>query len=218
MRKLLALLFALVFVIAACGDDTGGASADDAPTTTAPAADAHEEGDEHAEDVHEDEAAHEEGDEHAEEAHEDEAAHEEGDEHAEEISGEFVSAEFVPEAVGEVTSEYTVTLTDFSYHPDVLDLTPGETVRFTLINEGLLGHEFRLTTEHKAEEHIAAGHDDHGEEGGHHEENADIIVNVFPGETRVVELTLPGDPVAIDHTACLIPGHYEAGMFALIEF
>ena len=32
------------------------------------------------------------------------------------------------------------------------------------------------------------------------------------GQTRVVEMTLPAD-AKIDLLACLIPGHYEAGMF-----
>ena len=94
---------------------------------------------------------------------------------------------------------------------------------FVLVNDGVLPHEFRLTTEHKAEEHVAAGHEDHDAEGGegdegHHEEDADIIINVEAGATRTVELTLPSDADALDQVACLIPGHYEAGMFASIDF
>jgi len=31
-------------------------------------------------------------------------------------------------------------------------------------------------------------------------------------------MTLPTDEVELDQVACLIPGHYEAGMFASIDF
>ena len=243
MRRFAAMLFALMLVFAACGGSEG-ATADTAAdtTTTAESADAHddegdhgddahEEGDEHSEDAHEEqETSSEEDDEHSEDAHDegdethDEAddAHEEGDEHSEEahtveVGEMFVSEENIPEADGEVTAEYEVHMTEFGFDPEHLDLTPGETIRLTLVNEGLLGHEFRLTTEHKAEEHVASGHEDHGDEGGHHED-ADIIINVEPGETRVVELTLPADATAINHVACLIPGHYEGGMFGDVTY
>jgi uncharacterized cupredoxin-like copper-binding protein len=83
-----------------------------------------------------------------------------------------------------------------------------------LVNEGLLIHEFRLTTVERAAEHLAAGHAGHGSEGEDgHDEHSDIIVNVHPGETRTVVMTLPDEHMAFDHVACLIPGHYEAGMF-----
>jgi len=222
MRKITTLLFALMLLVAACGDDDAAvAEAGSSTETTIAAADeeAHEEGDSH------DQEAHEEGDSHDEEAHEEDEVHEEDDGHDEEaheddgavdVAAMFVSEENIPEAEGEVTAEVTVTMTEFGFDPPVIDLTPGETVRFTLINEGQLGHEFRLTTVHKAEEHVASGHEDHGDES--HHEDADIIVNVEPGTTRTVEMTLPEDVTTVDHTACLIPGHYEAGMFGTVEY
>ncbi len=106
-------------------------------------------------------------------------------------------------------------MSDFGFDPDLLALAPGETVRLTIVNDGLLPHEFRLTTRHKAEEHIASGHD-HG--GGGHHEDSDIVVNVAAGEQRVVEMTMPADAAAIDMVACLIPGHFEAGMWGEVEF
>lgn len=125
--------------------------------------------------------------------------------------------EYIPTAEGPVTSEYTVLMTEFAFEPE-LSLTPGETVRFTLINDGVIPHEFRLTTAHKAEEHIAAGHDHSVDDDGHHDESPDIVVYLEAGETRVVELTLPSDPDAFDQVACLIPGHYEAGMWSGLVF
>jgi uncharacterized cupredoxin-like copper-binding protein len=216
MRKTFTLVVALALVVAACGEDD--ASAGDTTATTAAAEvheeEVHEEGDEHSEEAHEEEV-HEEGDEHSEEAHEEESHDEMGGM----PDGMFASVESFPEALGEATTEYVVTMTEFGFEPAVLDLEPGETVRFTIVNAGMLGHEFRLTTEHKTEEHIASGHEDHGAEaGGEHHADADIIVNVAPGETRTVEMTLPEDQTAIDHMSCLIPGHYEGGMFGSVQY
>jgi uncharacterized cupredoxin-like copper-binding protein len=222
MRKVMTLIFALVLVLAACGDDDASSAADttaaDTTATTA-AEEMHEEGDdEHSEEMSEEsheemteEEMHEEGDGHSEEAE----SHEGMDEA---MAAMFVSDEVFPEATGAATSEYTIHLTEFGFDPGTLDLTPGETVRFILVNDGVLGHEFRLTTEHKAEEHIASGHEDHGGEGEGHHEDVDIIVNVAPGETRTVEMTLPADAAAIDYVTCLIPGHHEGGMHGTVEF
>jgi len=139
-------------------------------------------------------------------------AMDEGMEEAEHDAMDSMSADSFPAPTGTVTAEYTISLAEFSFDLDELDLVPGETVRFHLINTGEEDHEFRLTTQHKAAEHIAAGHTDHVADGHHTE--ADIVVNVGAGQTRTVETTLPVDPAAIDQLVCLIPGHYEAGMFA----
>ncbi len=138
--------------------------------------------------------------------HEDDG-HDDGGTHEEEP---MVDGDSYPVAIGEVTSEYEVTLTEFSFGGDSLDLTPGETVRFILTNNGAVEHEFRLTTEEEAAEHLEGGHGTHGEETG------DILVMVPPGMMRMVEMTLPAD-AAFDLVACLIPGHYEAGMFGIVE-
>jgi len=127
-----------------------------------------------------------------------------------------MSPDHIPNPTGPVTSEYTISLTEFAFGQNPLDLTPGETVRFRLVNEGELAHEFRLTTRHRAGEHIAAGHSTHSDDGHHGE--ADIVINVAAGDTRVVEMTLPSDPTAINQIACLIPGHYEAGMVANVSY
>ena len=134
---------------------------------------------------------------------------------------EGMSLDNIPEASGPVTLTVTMVLTEFGFEITEGELTPGATVELVLDNSsGLLMHEVRLTTAHKAEEHVASGHEGHGEESaeeGHHED-ADILVNVAAGETRTVEMTLPADADAIDQVACLIPGHYEAGMFVDIDF
>ena len=124
-----------------------------------------------------------------------------------------MSEEYIPEATGEVEASFTIEMHDFGFDTDVLELAPGMTVEFVLVNEGLLIHEFRLTTGERAAEHLAEGHADHGSEGEHgHDGDKDIVVNVEPGETRTVVMTLPDEGDGFDQVACLIPGHYEAGM------
>lgn len=235
MRRIAAALFALMLVVAACGDD-------DATDMTAAAVETTmamdmAEGEEHSE-----EEAHEEGDEQSEEEHGDdmadmdheEEAHEDGDEHSEEEHsadddhaarvaqaeelGIELTHEYFPPAEGEVTSEYTIVMTDFAFDSDAYDFTPGETVRFILHNEGTQIHELRLSTAHLAEEHIAAGHDHSGEAPGDHHDEVEIVINVFPGQMRTIEMTLPSDADAIDEVQCLYPAHYEAGMKAPVEF
>ena len=41
---------------------------------------------------------------------------------------------------------------------------------------------------------------------------------VQPGDTRVVDITLPDDAGVYTQVACLIPGHYEAGMLGEIVY
>ncbi len=221
MRKyrILALMLSLMLVAAACSESTGSPTTNPAVTTTEVVEDAaHETGEEAVTDEADEPAKATHDD--AEEAHE-EDAHDDMDMDMDMDMSGAMSADNIPEAEGDVTSEYIIILSEFGFDPSELDLTPGETVRFILINEGALLHEFRLTTEHKAEEHLAAGHADHGDEADETEEShedPDILVNVAGGATRTVEMTLPTDESDIDHMACLIPGHYEAGMFASIDF
>ncbi len=87
-----------------------------------------------------------------------------------------------------------------------------ETVSFVVKNNGRVEHEFRLTTEHGALEHIEGhqgAHDDHmATEEGHHEEHFMLIA---PGETETLTVSFHDDAV-FDVAACLLPGHWEAGL------
>ena len=113
------------------------------------------------------------------------------------------------------TREVEVTMTDFSFEPSVINVAGGETVTFIARNEGAIEHEFRLSNAHRIEEHIASGHADHDEAGeGHHAEDADIILLVAAGETAELVFEVPEDTTLYSHVACLLPGHYEAGMVA----
>jgi uncharacterized cupredoxin-like copper-binding protein len=66
---------------------------------------------------------------------------------------------------------------------------------------------------------MAAGHEDHDDEGGHHdEEGGDLYVQVAPGETGELLFTVPDDMTLYTEIGCLIPGHYEAGMAGEIVY
>lgn len=204
MTKKLTLLLAVVVIAAACGDAASETAAGTdttlavaAPTTTAGEGVAA--GDETA--PHDDEGA-----QHEEPMHE-EGNHEEEGGHNEEM----------PPAEGEPTVEIDVVLTDFAFEPEEFTIHAGQTVRFHLVNEGAIEHEFRLSNDHRIEEHIASGHEGHGDEG-HHADDADVVVLLAAGESRTVDVTFPVDTGTYSQVACLIPGHYEAGMFGQLMY
>lgn len=205
--KKLALVFALAVLVAACGDVDGSRS-----TTTAAAAAAEtsvgaavevEEGT--AGDDHDDDAdSHaEESSEHADDDHEDVADQDDaGDDH---------------DNNGTADKDRTVqvAMDEFSFVPGDFEARAGETVQFVVTNVGVVEHEFRLSNEHRIEEHLAAGHADHheGSADGHHE-GGDVVLLVPPGETASITVTFGEDTTLYSEVACLIPGHYEAGMKA----
>jgi uncharacterized cupredoxin-like copper-binding protein len=202
----LALAFAVMLIAAACSggttadDDDGGS---DLTTTTATAEEAgHTEDEAHAED----------------ETHTEEEGHAEDEDHAEDGDHEAADADRV----------VSVTMSEFAFDPAIV-VTAGETVTFVVTNAGVVEHEFRLSNAHRIEEHIASGHEGHDEggdmdddmdmdEGGHHEENADVMIMVPAGETAEVTVTFPDDTTLYTDVACLIPGHYEAGMHAELSY
>lgn len=110
-----------------------------------------------------------------------------------------------------------VTMTEFAFAPDSVDVSAGETVRFLVTNEGVIEHELRLSNEHRIEEHLASGHEDHGGDG-HHSEGGDVLVLVAAGETAELVVEFSDDTTVYTMMACLIPGHYEAGMLGALDY
>ena len=111
-----------------------------------------------------------------------------------------------------------VTMTEFAFDPAALTVSAGETVRFVIVNEGSIPHEFRLSNTHRIEEHLASGHADHEEAGGHHDEGGDVFIEVAAGDTDELVFTFPTDIALYADVACLIPGHYEAGMVGTLTY
>lgn len=86
-----------------------------------------------------------------------------------------------------------------------LKIEEGETVRFVVTNTGQLEHEFVLDTHEKNQEHKALM-----EEFPEMEHDDPNSIRLEPGETGELVWTFAND--GSFEFACLIPGHYEAGM------
>ncbi|WDY59609.1 cupredoxin domain-containing protein [Pseudomonas sp. PSKL.D1] len=131
-----------------------------------------------------------------------------------------------PAPAAKATRTVEVVLKDISFEPNNLQVKAGETVRFVLINEGKLPHEFNLGDKAMHAEHqkemiamqgklYTAGmnHEgmDHGQMNhGAHGHDAGNTVLVQPGQRA--ELTWTFRKSAPIEFACNVPGHYQAGM------
>ena len=102
------------------------------------------------------------------------------------------------------TPVVNVSLTEFgiSYMSEPFEV--GDTVTFNVTNNGLITHEFEVTGNAAISEHLEGGHD------GHMEEKAATTLTLEPGETKTVTWYITH---ATDIAVCLLPGHYEAGMW-----
>lgn len=107
-----------------------------------------------------------------------------------------------------------VSMTEFSFIPNVVEIKAGETVKFIITNDGVIDHEFEVVTQHAIDEHIQGGHDGH--DGNKGEQGDELELELAAGETG--ELTVTFDEAQELFFACLIPGHYEAGMVGEFDF
>ncbi|MFP5429043.1 MAG: plastocyanin/azurin family copper-binding protein [Gammaproteobacteria bacterium] len=131
-----------------------------------------------------------------------------------------------PAPAAKATRTVEVVLKDISFEPKSLQVKAGETVRFVLINQGQLPHEFNLGDKamhvehqkqmiamqgklftagmnHEGMDHNQMGHGEHGHAGGN-------TVLLQPGQRG--ELTWTFRTSAPIEFACNVPGHYQAGM------
>ncbi len=98
---------------------------------------------------------------------------------------------------------------DMRFSPDHIKVKVGETIRFVLKNDGRQLHEFVIGTRKRLDEHAASmlKHP-----GMAHEES--YMAHVAPGKTGVVVWTF--NRAGEFNFACLIAGHYQAGMVGSI--
>ena len=136
-----------------------------------------------------------------------------------------------PAPAAKATRTVEVVLKDIAFEPKSIKVKAGETVRFVLVNEGKLPHEFNLGDKAMHAEHqkemvamqgkiFTAGmnHEgmDHGQMdhsqvmGGGHGHAGGNTVLVQPGQRA--ELTWTFRKSAPIEFACNVPGHYQAGM------
>ncbi len=191
-----AVFTALAMILAACAGS---------PATDVTVADSHVE-DDHAEDDNAEDDHAEDGDavdDHTEDDHSDDPD-QDGEADHDDSEGEARTVEIV--------------MSEFAFAPSTVEVSAGETIRFLVKNEGVVPHEFRLSNDHRIEEHLAAGHAGH-EEGGHHDEAAgDKFIEVEPGMTGELVFTFPEDLTVYTDIACLIEGHHEAGMYGELTY
>ncbi len=96
------------------------------------------------------------------------------------------------------------------FTPDKLEVKQGETIKFVLKNNGVVLHEFVLGTKSELEEHAALM-----VKFPTMEHSEPYMAHVAPGKTGEIVWTFnrAGD---FDF-ACLIAGHYQAGMVGKIK-
>ncbi|MGE7992765.1 cupredoxin domain-containing protein [Pseudomonas sp. NPDC089554] len=127
-----------------------------------------------------------------------------------------------PAPASKATRSVDVVLKDIAFEPTSLSVKAGETVRFVIVNQGNLPHEFNLGdaamhVEHQKEMAAMANMDhsqmDHGAMGhgqmGHGHDAGNTVL-VQPGQRA--ELTWTFRKSAPIEFACNVPGHYQAGM------
>lgn len=139
----------------------------------------------------------------------------------------------VPGKKSNITRTIKVTMHDNYYEPENISVKEGETIKFIIVNEGTLVHEFNIGT---PDAHVAHAPEmqmmvDHGvlesdrinwemakkmqKEMGHgmHEEPNSVLLE--PGKSGELIWQFP-DHADIEF-ACNVPGHYDAGMAGAVK-
>ena len=96
------------------------------------------------------------------------------------------------------------------FSPDRIEIRQGETIRFVIRNQGKMLHEMVIGTKKELDEHAAMMAKHPNME--HHEP---YMTHVAPGKTG--ELVWNFNRAGEFDYACLIAGHYQAGMVGKIK-
>ena len=143
-----------------------------------------------------------------------------------------------PAPAASATRTVEVDMTDMAFTPKSLEVKAGEIVRFVLVNNGQLLHEFNLGNAamhaaHQKEmlemqqsgmltptgvgrgamDHSAMGHGSMEMPGMKHDDPNSVLVE--PGKTA--ELTWTFSKADNLEFACNVPGHYQAGMVGKVK-
>ncbi len=113
-----------------------------------------------------------------------------------------------------VSRSITVRMDDqMRFTPAAIDVTAGETIRFVVHNAGKSAHEMVLGSPAEIQEHAEAMREGVGHAAGSkaaHSHGTGAAIRVAAGAQG--ELVVKFGQAATLEMACLIPGHYEAGM------
>lgn len=96
------------------------------------------------------------------------------------------------------------------FSPDLVEVKQGETIRFVHVNGGKVMHEFVLGTKKELDEHAALM-----KKFPNMEHDEPYMAHVGPGKKG--EIVWNFNKVGEFDFACLLPGHYEAGMVGKIK-
>lgn len=96
------------------------------------------------------------------------------------------------------------------FTPDRIEVRQGETIRFVHMNNGNAMHEFVLGTRKELDEHAALM-----KRFPNMEHDEPYMAHVPPGKQREIVWTF--NRTGEFDFACLLPGHYEAGMVGRIS-
>lgn len=114
-------------------------------------------------------------------------------------------------AAENVTRTVSMVMRDaMRFTPSTLKVRQGETVRFVIVNQGKIRHEWRLDTLKALKEHLALMKKFPDME---HDEPHSITLDPGKQGEIVWQFTHAGTV----HFACLMPGHYEAGMRGAVQ-
>ncbi|MBL8046771.1 MAG: cupredoxin domain-containing protein [Anaerolineales bacterium] len=104
---------------------------------------------------------------------------------------------------GGTAQPITLVSKDINYSTTTLEVTAGQPVALTLINEGVLEHDFSI-------EEIAVTSVSETNPADHSHAVGDLHAAVKPGETNVLNFT-PTEPGTYEFY-CTVAGHKAAGM------
>lgn len=99
---------------------------------------------------------------------------------------------------------------DMRFTPDVIEVKRGETIRLVHLNDGQVMHEFVLGTKKELDEHAELM-----KKFPNMEHDEPYMVHVAPGKSG--DIVWKFNRVGEFDFACLLPGHYEAGMVGKIN-
>ncbi len=109
-----------------------------------------------------------------------------------------------------VTRTISVAMTDtMRFSPEKIDVKQGDTLKFVLKNDGKVMHEFVIGTKKDLDEHAALMM-----KFPNMEHDEPYMAHVAPGKTGTIIWTF--NQAGSFDFACLIAGHYQAGMIGKI--
>ena len=115
-----------------------------------------------------------------------------------------------PAPAAKATRSIEVVMGDMSFDPKAIQIKAGETVRFVLVNKGQLLHEFVIGTQNENAKHAELMMKFPGME---HDEP--YMAHVPAGKRS--DITWTFNRAGDFEFACLLPGHFDAGMRGTIR-